>query len=129
MIVAGFGFRAGATTASLQSALDAARAAGRAAGRAGEWPITHLATIADKAEALVGLSAAFALPLIVITSGDIAGLVTPTLSPASQQARGTGSVAEACALAAAGGGARLLAPRSISHDRMATCALAAGGTT
>ena len=82
MIVAGFGFRAGATTASLQSALDAARAA----GRAGEWPITHLATIADKAEALAGLSAAFALPLIVITSGDIAGLVTPTLSPASQQA-------------------------------------------
>ena len=35
-----------------------------------------------------------------------------------------GSVAEAAALAAAGPGARLLAPRMISADRMASCALA-----
>ncbi|MCP1313705.1 cobalamin biosynthesis protein, partial [Halomonas sp. 707D7] len=42
----------------------------------------------------------------------------------SHQAFGTGSVAEAAALLAAGHGARLVAPRLISNDRKATAALA-----
>ncbi len=37
---------------------------------------------------------------------------------------GTGSVAEAAALAAAGPGARLVAPRVVSTDGMATAAIA-----
>jgi len=121
VIVAGFGFRSGATAASLRAALDAARIAG--------WPVTHLATIEDKAEALAELARLLVLPLIAVTPARIFGLATPTRSLASQAARGAGSVAEACALVAAGPGARLLAPRSISHDRMATCALAAGVST
>lgn len=121
VIVAGFGFRAGATTASLQAALDAARLA--------EWPVTHLATLEDKAPALAELARLLAVPLVVVPPARIAGSATPTQSSASQAARGAGSVAEACALVAAGADARLLAARSISHDRMATCAIAAGAST
>lgn len=52
-----------------------------------------------------------------------------TRSAASQATYGTGSVAEAAALAAAGPGARLLSARLISPDRLATCAIAIGDAT
>ena len=39
---------------------------------------------------------------------------------------GTGSVAEAAALAAAGAGARLLGPRAVSADATAVAAIAEG---
>jgi cobalt-precorrin 5A hydrolase len=117
MIVAGFGFRAGATTASLRAAL---------AATSGGQDITHLATPADKAPALAELAAQLALPLIPIAADRLASLPTITRSPASLAARGIGSVAEACALAGAGKGARLRAARSLSPDRMATCAIAQG---
>lgn len=112
MIVAGFGYRSGATIASLRAAL--------ALAQAGAPPVTHLATLADKLPLLAGLG----LPTLV--ADDLAGVSTPTLSPASLAARGTGSVAEAAALVAAGPGARLLVARQISPDRMATCAIAQG---
>ena len=121
VIVAGFGFRSGATTASLQAALDGARIAGA--------PVTHLATLEDKADALAELARLLAVSVIAVAPEHIADLSTPTRSKASQAARGAGSVAEACALVAAGPGARLFAPRRISTDRMATCALAEGGST
>lgn len=117
MIAAGFGFRGAATTDSLQSALKAAT---------GRYTPDCIATIADKATALQGLSAATGLPVVSLTAADIAATQTKTRSAASLRARNTGSVAEAAALAAAGPNARLLAPRSISDDRMATCALAEG---
>ncbi|WP_417628724.1 cobalamin biosynthesis protein [Pararhodobacter aggregans] len=113
MIVAGFGFSSRATLASLQGALAAT------GGRA-----EALATLADKAPALAPLAAALNLPLIAVEG---ALPRTLTQSGASRAARGTGSVAEACALAAAGPGAYLLGPRAISPDRLATCALAEGG--
>ncbi|GAA0747844.1 precorrin methylase [Sphingomonas sp. ABOLD] len=112
MIVAGFGYRSGATAASLRSAL--------ALAQTGAPPVTHVATLADK----LPLLAALGLPTIVVDA--VAGVATPTRSPASLAARGTGSVAEAAALAAAGPGARLLVTRQISPDRMATCAIAEG---
>lgn len=112
MIVAGFGFRSGATLESLRAAL--------ALAQAGAPPVTHVASVADKLPLLRGLG----LPVIAATG--IEQVATPTRSPASLAARGTGSVAEAAALLAAGPGARLLAPRCISPDRMATCALAKG---
>ncbi len=56
----------------------------------------------------------------------LAAVTTPTRSRASLKARGVGSVAEACALAAAGVQSRLLRTRQISPDRMATCAIAQG---
>lgn len=120
MIVAGFGFRSGATTASLRAALTAANA-----GR----PITHLATLEDKASGLTELARELALPLIAIAPERIIGLSTPTRSLPSTAARGTGSVAEACALVAIGDMARLLTTRCISPDHMATCAIAQGPST
>jgi cobalt-precorrin 5A hydrolase len=117
MIVAGFGFRAGATPASLRDAL----------ARAGGGRPARLATLADKADH--GGFAAFAgelgRPVCRITPQAAAAQATLTESPAARAAHGTGSVAEACALAAAGPGAALLGPRATSGDRMATCALAA----
>lgn len=114
MIVAGFGFRAGATVAAMRAALDLARH--------GLPPVTHLATLHDKADALASLARALGLPVVAV---DAAG-PTPTASSASLAARGVGSVAEASALCAAGDGAHLLRPRQISPDRMATCAIAQG---
>ncbi|NLS28120.1 hypothetical protein S2M10_31280 [Sphingomonas sp. S2M10] len=112
MIVAGFGYRTGATIASLQAAL--------ALAQAGAPPVSHVATVAEKLPLLAGLG----LPMLV--ADNLAGVATPTRSSASLAARGTGSVAEAAALAAAGPHARLLVTRHISPDRMATCAIAEG---
>ncbi|MEA3388455.1 cobalamin biosynthesis protein [Sphingobium phenoxybenzoativorans] len=117
MIVAGFGFRSGAALPSL-------RAAFALAGQ-GQPPVTHLATAHDKLAVLLPLAKALGLPLMGVASDALAAVSTPTRSIASLNARHVGSVAEASALAAAGAGACLLAPRRISPDRMATCAIAA----
>ena len=116
MIVAGFGFRFGASLASLRCAL----------AQLGAVPVTHLATVQDKVEALAPLAREMGLPLIGIGSELLAATATPTASDISRRARGTGSVAEAAALAAAGRGGCLLHSRRISRDRMATCAIAQG---
>nr|WP_068302714.1 cobalamin biosynthesis protein [Pararhodobacter sp. CCB-MM2] len=118
MIVAGFGFTSAATLGSLRSVLDAVTLATRVQPEA-------LATLADKAETLRPLADLLHLPLIDVTP-DAAGHLpeTATQSEASLAARGTGSVAEASALAAAGPGAYLLGPRMVSPDRLATCAFA-----
>lgn len=121
MIVAGFGFRSGAGLSSLRAAL--------ALAQKGQPPITHLATALDKLPTLAALAEALGLPLTGISPEALARVSTVTNSSASLAARGTGSVAEASALAAAGPGARLLGPRRISPDRMATCAIAQGAST
>lgn len=120
MIVAGFGFRAAATAESLADALARTGAAGR---------IAALATVADKAQApaFQTLATTLALPIRAVDAETLARQETLTRSAASRAARGTGSVAEASALAAAGRGARLMARRVVSGDGMATCALAEGG--
>lgn len=120
MIVAGFGFRSGASLASLHAAF--------ALAQQGQLPVTHLATAHDKVAALVPLAQVLGLPLTIVTPAALTAAPTHTRSLASQSARGTGSVAEASALAAAGAGAHLLTPRHISPDRMATCAIAQGTT-
>lgn len=113
MIVAGFGFRQAATLASLQDAL------------AGVTP-GLIATAAAKAghPAFRALAEALAVPIAAVSERELANSPTPTDSAASRAAHGTGSVAEAAALVAAGPGASLLGPRAVSRDRMATCALA-----
>lgn len=115
--VAGFGFRAAATEASLADALA------RAGGPDG---LTALAAPADKAAApgLAALAARLALPVCPVTADALHRPATPTRSAQSLAHRGTGSVAEAAALAACGEGARLLTPRRVSNDRMSTCAIA-----
>ena len=121
MIVAGFGFRQGAPLASLQAAF--------ALAKMGHGPVTLLATADDKIDGLRSMGDALGLPVIAVTPETLATMQTPTRSPASLAAYGTGSVAEASALAAAGPEARLLTSRHISPDRMATCAIAQGLVT
>lgn len=118
MIVAGFGFRKGAQISALRAALALAQRGCPAA--------EAFAAPRDKAEQLADLAAAMGLPVIAIDAQALESVTTMTRSPASIAARNAGSVAEAVALAAAGPGARLLAPRHISTDRMATCAIAGG---
>lgn len=119
VIVAGFGFRATAAVESLEDALIQA---------GGGRQIACLATAQDKAGAAVfrRFASRFGLPVRGIDSASLEAQETQTQSQASHDARGIGSMAEAAALAAAGPGARLLVPRAISADGMATCALAEG---
>lgn len=119
MKVAGFGFRSGASLASLQDALA------RAGGAAG---LTGISTAADKADAEVFKAFAQALETEshAIPAAEIEAAEVATRSAKSQQMRGTGSLSEAAALAAAGPDARLVATRVISADKMATCAIAEG---
>ncbi len=111
--VAGFGMRAGAGLDSLRRALELA-----AGG-----PISGLATIAERADALRPLADEMGLPLRIVPVG---GIVTPTQSMRVQARFATGSVAEASALVGAGRGARLIIKRVATADGMATCAIAEG---
>ena len=120
MIVAGFGFRKSVRLSSLRASLELARQ--------GLPSVDALATPADKGPMLAPLAEAMRLPLIAVTPEALAAVPTLTNSPASLAARGTGSVAEASALAAAGAGAWLVTSRHVSPDRMATCAIARGST-
>lgn len=126
--VAGFGFRSGATQASLHDALIRALAAEQSGVEIHH--ITLLATAHDKAEAhcLLALADALSLPLCGIPADRMVAARTTTHSAAVHRLRATGSTAEAAALAAAmsrgGPDAVLLGPRSVSADRLATCALA-----
>jgi cobalt-precorrin 5A hydrolase len=115
MIVAGFGFRAGATKDSLKNAYN------RLGGDADLLAVPH-----DKAGALCirQLAAELDLKVLSIDAEAMLAIETPTQAARVIEKRGTGSVAEACALAAAGAEGRLMAQRHISEDRMATCALA-----
>lgn len=119
MKVAGFGFRSTATLASLREALLAA---------GGGDGLAAVATLGDKAEApaFALLAREFGVAIRAVPAESIAGIATPTRSERVAARFGTGSVAEAVALAAAGGGARLLSPRAVSRDGRATAAIAEG---
>ncbi len=119
MRVAGLGFREAANVASLRDALA------RAGGTEG---LVALATADEKASArcLQELAAELALPIRGVAPSALAAAETVTLSDRVAARFGAGSVAEAAALAAAGPAARLLGPRAISHDGMATAAIAEG---
>jgi cobalt-precorrin 5A hydrolase len=126
VIVAGFGFRAAAPVESLLDAFEGARKRVARGVEAGA-----ISGPADKCAAPVfrALAAHTGLPVIAVADDDLAAQDTWTKSHASRASRGTGSVAEAAALAAAGPGARLLGARQVSGDRLATCALAEGRET
>lgn len=120
-LVAGVGCRRGAPAETVVAAL---RLALQECGRALE-EVASLATVERKREE-TGIAAAAGtldLPLAIVADVDAAARRTLTISTASHAATGIGCVAEAAALAAAGPGARLLAPRCAAR-RMATCALA-----
>ncbi|UWR77167.1 cobalamin biosynthesis protein [Phaeobacter inhibens] len=120
MKVAGIGFRAAATAADLQAAL----------ALTGER-VDALASIAQKADApaMQEFARSLGLPVISLQEQDIAGEQTLTCSPRIKARFGTGSLAEAAALAGArhgatGARARLLAPRVVTADGLATAAIA-----
>jgi cobalt-precorrin 5A hydrolase len=118
MIVAGFGFRKTATVSSLMDAFAIA----------GVKNVDAIATAEDKSQAVVFQTFAKTLGAPIIAVGPLAlsNADTTTHSLTSQTHRATGSVAEAAALAAIGEDAKLQTTRSISNDRMATCAIAQG---
>ncbi|MFY0617818.1 cobalamin biosynthesis protein [Shimia sp.] len=121
MKVAGFGFRQSATLDSLRNALAACDIA----------DVVAIATPIDKVhnEAFASLAADLSLPVITIEAEAMQAVKTATQSSKVLEKRQTGSVAEACALVAAGPNAILLKSRNVSDDRLATCAIAQGDPT
>lgn len=112
MRVAGFGFRNGAEVESLLAALTLAGGG-----------VEALATVDDKVSDLKALGLRLDLPVIAVAKDRLSA------RPGSERARqlyGTGSVAEASALAAAGVGAVLVMTRVVSPDGMAVVAIAEG---
>ena len=119
MKIAGMGFRETAGISSLRSALMST---------GGTDGVVALATAAEKAQApaLIALAEELRLPICAITPVALAAVQTQTWSDRVASRFGTGSLAEAAALAAAGPAARLVAPRAVSADGMATAAIAEG---
>lgn len=119
MIVAGVGFRGAVTAASLQDALRRAT---------GDLYADVIAVPDDKAltPAFVEFAADTGVKVVPVTAEHQRAMQTLTQAPKVLEIRGTGSVAEACALAVAGPQATLITTRHVSSDRMATCALAKG---
>ncbi|WP_439374438.1 cobalamin biosynthesis protein [Bradyrhizobium sp. DASA03120] len=119
MKVAGLGFRKDVTLTSLREALLAA---------GGPEGLTAMATVSDKAdaEALKQLARECGVPIRAVPAETLAGIDTLTQSKLIAEKFGTGSVAEAAALAAGGPRARLIATRVVSQDRTATAAIAQG---
>ena len=125
MIVAGVGCKAGTSAREIEAAI------GVALSQAGveSASLGLIATSAAKADE-AGLAAAAkdrGLDIVFVPQSDLeaAGSRTLTHSERVLAATGVPSLSEAAALAAAGPGARLLAPRVAVGP--ATCALAVGG--
>jgi cobalt-precorrin 5A hydrolase len=119
MKVVGLGFKKDVTLASLREALLAA---------GGSEGLTAVATVSEKADAevLKQLALECGVPIKAVAAEMLVGIDTPTQSKLVAEKFGTGSVAEAAALAAAGPHARLIATRVVSQDRTATAAIAEG---
>ena len=117
MKIAGIGFRTEAPTASLEDALSQT-------GHA----VDAIATAADKAKApqITELAEILGVPLIAVPLDELKQEITITQSPRVAERYGTGSLAEAAALAAVGENAHLLDRRVTSTDGMATAAIAEG---
>lgn len=120
MRMMGIGFRASADLASLQDAMRLALET------AGSQKIDALVTEAAKSREKVFREFAqlLGLPGLGVTQSDLEQMITPTQSQRIQDKFGTGSLAEAAALVAAGPNARLLASRVVSGDGKATAAIA-----
>ncbi|QFT85772.1 hypothetical protein FIU88_12385 [Halomonas sp. THAF12] len=121
MRIAGFGFRRSATLASLTEALE------RLESRHG--PADRLAAADSMRPIVQALGEARGLETLAVPDEALASAETLTHSPRSRRVRGTGSVAEAVAILAAGPGATLLGPRLVSADRRATAAMAIAAMT
>lgn len=121
MRVAGIGFRGAASVSDLRAAL--------AAAQGDRPPVQAIVTEASKARAEVfrAFAADLGVPGLGVPLVDLAEMITPTQSQRIQDKFGTGSLAEAAALAAAGPTAVLVAARAVSGNGMATAAIAETG--
>jgi cobalt-precorrin 5A hydrolase len=111
MIVAGIGCRAGTGLGTLTALLGALH-------------FDAVASLSIRRNEAGALAQSTGKPLILHDS--LTGVITPTQSPRILALHGTGSVAEAAALAALAPGARLILPRIQSTDGSATLAIAEG---
>lgn len=118
MKVAGFGYRKDASVASLAEALAVAVEM--------HGDVDYLAAGSGKSEAVKALGLRLNLRVKRVDEAVLSQIATLTQSQASLREKGSGSFAEAVALAGVGPGARLLGPRIVSSDKMATCAVAEG---
>ncbi|MBT0955845.1 cobalamin biosynthesis protein [Alphaproteobacteria bacterium KMM 3653] len=117
-MIAGLGFRGQASAGDLAAALQATAVPLAS--------LTALATVESKVQAapLRALAETLSLPVIGVPQAVLKGTPTPTHSPRAMEMFGTGSLAEAAALHAAGPMATLIAPRSTCPGGMATAAVA-----
>jgi cobalt-precorrin 5A hydrolase len=119
MIVAGIGFSSGVAPDDILRLLRAAQTQAGCTAQALAAPDFKTET-----QMLRAIAATLGLPLIFVSRPAMAE-VQPrcqTLSEVAASATGLGSIAEACALAAAGPASRLLLPRQTLNK--ASCALA-----
>lgn len=122
-VVLGIGLREQAGTQALQALWEQAQAGSKP-------PMTFCAVaLLDTKAAHPALArwlhdAAPHAAIIAVALGDLAAQQVQTHSPRLQALYGTGSVAEAAALAAAGPHAQLLTARVVAHDGTATLAVA-----
>ncbi|MEQ8295378.1 MAG: cobalamin biosynthesis protein [Nitratireductor sp.] len=125
MIVAGLGCRRGVTAEDILAGLTAGMAE---AGLSGKLPDMLATGTMKRDERAIGEAGARIERTVVLVDGPALAAVEPALvtrSAASRKASGSSSLAEAAALAAAGPGAKLLAPRTIFGA--VTCAVAQAG--
>jgi cobalt-precorrin 5A hydrolase len=115
---AGFGYRKDASLASLDEALALVLKV--------HGDVDYLAASSGKVEVVKALGLERNLRVRLVDEAELSEIATLTQSQASLREKGTGSFAEAVALAGAGPDARLLGPRIVSKDGMATCAVAEG---
>jgi cobalt-precorrin 5A hydrolase len=114
MRVAGIGCRAEAPQETLKSLL----------AKAG--PVDMVAGLLTRSGQVQPAAASMGLRYFAVAETDLHGTVTPTVSPRVGTRFGTGSIAEATALIAAGRNARIVMVRQISPDATATIAIAEG---
>jgi cobalt-precorrin 5A hydrolase len=114
MRVAGIGCRAKTPMSTLRDLL-------RDAG-----PLDMVAGLLTLSGQVQPVAASLGLHFYAVAETDLHGTITPTFSPRIGTRFGTGSIAEATALIAAGRNARIVSRRMISPDEMATIAIAEG---
>lgn len=123
MIAIGIGCRRGASQAAIAAMIEQALAQARSTGES----VRLFSIEAKSGEAgLVGAAQALNLPLEFLSADALREVEGKVATPSRQAkaALGVASVSEAAALAGAGPGARLIAPRMIGDG--VTCAIAQG---
>lgn len=110
----GIGLNARATRAALAEVLDRLGVGDR------------LATVTERSRRLSVLAGGRPEAIAAVHPAALRGIATPTQSPRVQALYGTGSVAEASALVAAGRAARIVTPRTTSSCGTVTGAVAEG---